>query len=159
MTIEAYRIVKTRYGMSAFDGEGAKRYGGRWNSVGTAVVYTSSTISLATLEILVHVDDLSLVRGLYSIIPVRFDESLVQWLSADELPPRWSEPEVSVQTQLLGDRWIREARSAALAVPSAVTPPEWNFLLNPAHRDFAAVNIGTMVAFEPDPRLSARGGP
>lgn len=154
MTIEAYRIVKTRYCMNAFDGEGAKRYGGRWNSVGTAVVYTSSTVSLATLEILVHVDDLSLVRGLYSVIPVRFDESLALWLSAEELPPRWSGPEVAVETQLLGDRWVRESRSAALAVPSAVTPSEWNFLLNPAHRDFENVTMGSQSALEIDPRLT-----
>ena len=35
-----WRIVKSRYASTAFDGEGARLYGGRWNSSGTRMVYS-----------------------------------------------------------------------------------------------------------------------
>ena len=153
MRITAYRIIKSKRVATAFDGEGARLYGGRWNSIGTRVVYVAGSRSLATLEILVHTEDISTIEGQYSIIPVTFPEELVLRIPPADLPKSWSSPEPLAETQMFGDRWIRESRSAALEIPSAVTNEENNYLLNPSHPDFASVAIGVAVPFRIDPRL------
>jgi RES domain-containing protein len=79
--IRAWRIIKTRYSADAFSGEGARLYGGRWNSSGIAMVYTAGSKSLATLELLVHVENTSVLPS-FSICPVDFDDSLVGLLDA-----------------------------------------------------------------------------
>jgi len=149
----AYRIVQARYAATAFDGEGARLNGGRWNSVGTSMIYTSSSLSLATLEMLVHTEDISVIYGRYVVIPVAFDASLVQQIEAEALPAGWNAPQLIAETQLLGDKWIAGKSSAVLEVPSAVTENEANYLLNPAHSDFARISIGAILEFKPDLRL------
>lgn len=154
MNITAYRIIKSKRVATAFDGEGARLYGGRWNSIGTRVVYVAGSRSLATLEILVHTEDISTIEGQYSIIPVTFPEELVLKIQPADLPKSWSSPEPLAETQLFGDRWIRENRSAVLEIPSAVTNEETNYLLNPSHPAFASIAIGDAVPFRIDPRLA-----
>ncbi len=149
----AYRIVQARYAATAFDGEGARLNGGRWNSMGTSMVYASSSLSLATLEMLVHVEDISVIYGRYVVIPITFDTSLVRQLGAGKLPVLWNAPQPISETQVLGDQWIAARSSAVLEVPSAVTEDEVNYLLNPAHTDFARISIGAAVVFKPDSRL------
>ena len=112
MNITAYRITKTKRTAGAFDGEGARLYGGRWNSIGTRVVYVAGSRSLATLEILVHTEDLSTIVGQYSIIAVTFPDKLVLRIPAADLPKRWSAHEPVADTQILGDRWIHGLESA-----------------------------------------------
>ncbi len=153
MIRRAYRIVQARYAAKAFDGEGARLNGGRWNSVGTSMVYVASSLSLATLEMLVHLEDISVIYGRYVVIPVSFDVSLLRQIDPKALPPSWNAPQPVSETQLLGDQWIAGRSSAVLEVPSAVTDSEVNFLLNPAHPDFAKIRIGAAVAFTPDARL------
>jgi RES domain-containing protein len=154
MSITAYRITKTKRVKTAFDGEGARLYGGRWNSIGTRMIYVAGSRSLATLEILVHTEDVSTIEGQYSIIPVTFPEKLVLRISPADLPKSWSSPEPLAETQIFGDRWILGSRSAILEVPSAVTNEESNYLLNPAHPDFASIVIGDGAPFRIDPRLA-----
>ena len=149
----AYRIVQARHAATAFDGEGARLNGGRWNSVGTPMIYTASSLSLATLEMLVHAEDVSVIYGRYVVIPVEFDISLVRRTPAETLPVLWNSPQPVAETQLLGDRWIESGISAVLEVPSAVTENEVNYLLNPAHPHFSRIVIGNAVNFKPDPRL------
>lgn len=153
MTVEAFRITKTTYLPTAFDGEGARRYGGRWNSPGTRMVYVASSVSLATLELLVHTEDISIIDGLYSIVPVRFQRSLVDKILVDHLPKGWADPELTSGTQTLGDQWIQSMTSLALQVPSAVNTRESNFLLNPAHPDFQEVRQMEAFPLRMDPRL------
>ena len=155
MILTAYRITQKKYLATAFDGEGAKLNGGRWNSLGTRMVYTAGSLSLATLEILVHTEDISTIYGLYSVIPVEFDESLVQKMDVETLPRRWNAPETIANTQIIGDEWIRSMSSVLLAVPSAVTIHEKNFLINPIHPDFPQITLGPGFEFEPDPRLES----
>ena len=88
MTAEAWRIVKTKHAAQAFDGEGARLYGGRWNSPGHRVVYSSSTVSLAVLEILVHLET-SIALPAYSLFSIQLDESLILRFSVDALPKDW----------------------------------------------------------------------
>lgn len=153
MTVRAFRITQKRYAGTAFDGEGARLHGGRWNSVGTRIVYAAGSLSLATLELLVHVEDIALIFERYAVIPVEFAESLMERIEARALPKGWDSPETIAQTQMIGDAWAAAKRSAALSVPSAVVPEERNFLLNPDHRDFAKVKIHAAFDLQPDPRL------
>ena len=153
MKVTAYRITKTKYSRTAFDGEGASENAGRWNSVGTRMVYTASSLCLATLEMLVHTQNISVIYSLYTVIPIEFDSSLIIDIDPKSLPSDWCNPEPVPATKILGDAWIGSGESVLLKVPSAVTKIEFNFLLNPVHPDFAQISIGPEFAFEPDPRF------
>lgn len=150
---EAWRIVKEKHAPTAFSGEGALRMGGRWNSRGVPVVYTSSTKSLAALESLVHLNPPVLFN--YVAIRLEFDAALVEIVPVKNLPPDWWVEPPPPSSKAVGDEWVRKARSAVLAVPSAVISGEPNFLLSPAHPDFKKVSIGEPERFAFDPRLLA----
>ena len=150
----AWRIVKKRFAESAFDGEGARRYGGRWNSLGSAVVYASETRALAILEVLAGLRSVKAISG-YVLISVTFDDSLITSVEPDELPGDWRESPPRPSTQRIGDDWASRKSSAILRAPSAIVPEEFNYLLNPAHRDFERVQIGTPQDLTVDPRLLA----
>lgn len=151
--IRAYRITRAKYAANAFDGEGARQFGGRWNSPGTPMVYTSSSLSLATLELLVHLEDLDILRDLYVVIAVEFPESLVRTVEEATLPTGWNSAQIDASTQQVGDRWISSSASAVLRVPSAVTPGEVNYLIHPRHPDIDQVVIGEPIGFAMDSRL------
>lgn len=153
--MRAYRIVKTRRTSMAFDGEGARRTGGRWNSTGTPVVYLASSIALASLEVLVHLDDPALLSA-YSVIGLEFEEHLLAGLSPANLPPDWNALPSPPACALLGDEWFKKASTPVLRVPSAVVPLESNFLLNPRHPDFGRIQIGETLPFGFDERLLKR---
>lgn len=153
MSVTAYRITLTHYAASAFDGEGARLHGGRWNSPGVAMVYTASSISLATLELLVHLESPGLLRRRYAIIPITLPGRTISKLSPAELPDDWSNPAGSHGARALGDQWLRAGKSLALAVPSVVVPQELNYLINPRHRDFSLVLISSPEPLLVEPRL------
>ncbi len=152
-----WRIVKSRYASTAFDGEGARLYGGRWNSPGTRMVYTSSTISLAVLEVLVHLQEANILSS-YSLISAGFDDALVERLDRSMLPDGWRSYPAPSELQRIGDEWVRRQRSAVLEVPSVIVERESNYLLNPAHPDFSSVVIGEPEPFTFDERLLAEPG-
>ena len=152
--IPAFRLCKTKHVATAFTGEGARIAGGRWNSPGVAVVYASSTLSLATLEVLVHLDDPEAFARMFSWIAVEIPDELIEVLDESKLPPGWCADETTGATQVIGDAWVRSLRSAVLAVPSVVTPGEKNYLLNPAHSKFSNIRIAAPHPFRPDPRLA-----
>ena len=150
--IEAWRLVKIRYAAAAFDGEGARLYGGRFNSVGTPVVYTSGTLALAELEILVNLPTPKLLET-YVAFRLAFDESLVESLPLQALPGNWRTDPTPQAVKNVGDHWARAMRSLVLKVPSAVVPAESNFLINPNHPDFTRLIIAGPVDPLIDPRL------
>jgi RES domain-containing protein len=152
VSISAWRITKRRHAKTAFSGAGAKRYGGRWNSPGTSVVYTSETQSLAILEILVHVQAPELLQQ-YVLIRVEIEDSLVEKVEANRLPRNWQAEPGPVQLRNIGDDWVQNGVSVALRVPSALVPAGSNFLLNPAHANFQRLIIGEPVAFAFDERF------
>ena len=154
--LSAWRLTKTKLLTGAWDGEGAKKSGGRWNSVGIAVVYTSGTLSLALVEVLVHLP--SGILPAYSAVRVDFDESMITAVDPVELPANWRDHPPPPETKAIGSEWVAGGKTAILRVPSVVVPGEWNFLLNPAHRDFARIRIGGAMAFPFDPRLLAHAG-
>ncbi len=150
--IEAWRIVKTKYLSTAFTGEGASLEGGRWNSPGVRVVYTSSSPSLALLEILVNLESIVPLPA-YSLFRVEFDEALVEHLPQDALPSNWLQYPPPGETQRIGDLWIAENRSCVLAVPSTVVTQDTNYMLNPMHPAFGTISISPPTQFSMDPRL------
>lgn len=150
--ILAWRLVKTRFAATAFDGEGARINGGRWNSPGIAAAYASSTTSLALLEVLVHVQSVIVLRS-YSIVSVEIPESCVEELQKAAIPPDWKASPPPASTQGIGDHWIAARSAAVLKVPSAVIDSEFNFLINVSHPDFSKLHPGTPKPFELDSRL------
>jgi RES domain-containing protein len=149
---EAWRIVKKRHVRSAFDGEGARRYGGRWNSPGTPVVYASQSRALCLLEVLAGIRSVTLVEA-YLLIPTRFDDSLATRVDARVLPAEWRQSPPPPSTRQIGDRWAGEQRSVILRVPSSIVPDESNYLINPAHPDFGRIEIGAPEEISIDSRL------
>lgn len=127
-------------------------YGGRWNSPGTRMVYTAGSISLVVLEILVHLDQTSLLSS-YSLCEVSFDNSLVETLDRSLLPHDWQASPPPSELRRIGDGWIESRRTAVLEVPSSVVARESNYLINPAHPDFDSLHIGSPEPFVLDERL------
>lgn len=151
MAVTAWRIVKARHAAAAFDGEGARLEGGRWNSPGTPVVYTSGSAALAALEMLVHLGRGAILRA-YVLIGCTFEDALVTRLDRTRLPGNWRSYPAPPALPLMGDEWIKTGTSAVLQVPSAVIANDANYLLNPRHREFRAIRILDPQPFAYDPR-------
>lgn len=146
-----WRITTERFAASAFDGEGARLYGGRWNPKGVPVVYTADSQSLALLEMLVQDEPL---RARYVLIPVHLAADLgTERIELDQLPTDWRTPAARPVLQRIGRDWLERGESALLDVPSAVVPAERNVLLNPHHPAFSRILIGQAVPLETDSRL------
>ena len=153
MTFTAWRITKSKHARQAFEGAGARKYGGRWNSPGAAVVYTAQSQSLAVLEMLVHLDGPELLER-YVLIPVEIDSSLVEKIEMRQLPRNWRAQPAPRRLSAIGNGWLRTLSSVVLEVPSALLPAESNFLLNPNHSDFHKLKIGDPVSFQYDSRMT-----
>lgn len=152
--MRVWRLCRRKH--AAFDGEGARLAGGRWNRRGTAVVYVSETLSLAALEYLVHLD-LALAPDDLVSVPADIPDTLpVARLEAADLPRGWRRYPAPEALARLGADWAAARRTAVLFVPSAVVPQERNLILNPAHPDFPKIRVGAPGRFSFDPRLLRR---
>ncbi len=149
MKIVSYRLVKQRHTRAAFDGEGARLYGGRWNSPGVPLVYTSESLALCCLEIFVHLPSYDLLQD-YVYMQVSFDSSLVE---DARLVAGWDARPVSQVSQSIGDQWVKSGASPVLRVPSAIIPHGSNYLINIAHPDCKKIEIGKPLSMAFDPRL------
>lgn len=151
--LRVWRVCNAKYTKTAFDGQGAKKYGARWNPIGTEVVYTSSSLALAALELLVHLGAKASPIS-YVAIPVDIpDDLLIEQVDKSNLPSDWRDDPPPFTLTNVGKQWISSGGSALLQVPSAVIDEEWNYLLNPNHRDFAQFTIGAARNFQFDSRL------
>lgn len=150
--IKVWRITSEKYAESAFSGEGAETYGGRFNSVGTPVVYTSESLALATLELLAKLNERRRLAGRICI-PAVFDEDQVIACEESDLPETWDIRPYAPASQRIGDRWVADEESLVLRVPSVVVPREHNYLINPEHPAFDSLRIGDPEPLEPDPRI------
>lgn len=150
--MEVYRIVKKKYAAS-LSGIGASIAGGRWNSKGVEVVYTSQSRALSVLEILVHLPK-SLLPDDLVFLQIFIPDSLsVRELKREDLPKNWHQFPPLRETQLLGDSFIKESKFAVFKVPSAIVKNEFNLLLNPHHPDFKEIKILEIEKFDLDNRL------
>jgi RES domain-containing protein len=147
MARRVYRVCRARY--ARLDGEGARLAGGRWNSPGHAVVYLAESVSLAVLENLVHLSRQDFPGNYVCVAAVLPDDLHI----ATEQDLRLRADLVDLSSQGLGDWWIESKKSAVLKVASAVVPFEHNYLLNPAHPDFANIATDPPALFHFDPRL------
>jgi RES domain-containing protein len=143
--IAAWRLIKARLANQAFTGEGARLFGGRWNSPGIPLIYTSATASLAVLEIFANVQRSELL-GAYMLMSCGFDAALVTHVSPQVLPKNWRHSPPPPELREIGDGWVIREESAVLAVPSSIIETELNYLINPRHVDFQKVERS-----EPEP--------
>ena len=153
MPLSLWRLVKARHAANAFDGEGAKRYGGRWNERGTAMVYLGGTLSLAALETFVHLTAVD-ARIAFAAIEVRVpDGAGVSALDPNALPGNWREEPPPAETKALGTAWVHRGDSLLLRVPSVIVPREWNYILNRQHPQFSSLEILPPEPFGFDERM------
>jgi RES domain-containing protein len=150
--LTAYRICPAEHADAMWTGAGSRREGGRWNSPGCAIVYAAESRSLATLELLADLDPPRKLRG-YVIAGVSFGNEQVQRIERHKLPAGWDATDPPKTLQQLGDDWCARCDRVVLAVPSAVMSEEWNYLLNPAHGDFAALEKTPPTPLVLDARL------
>jgi RES domain-containing protein len=149
-----WRLCAARHARTAFSGEGARLFGGRWNDRGVPLVYTSSTLALAVVETLVHVAEVPLD---FVAIRVEIPGSVrVERLASRRLPRDWRSHPASTRLQRIGTDWARSGRSLALEVPSAVIPEERNVLINPLHPQLGLLIVHKPTHFAFDRRSKDR---
>lgn len=146
--MRVFRLCEPAF--AALDGEGAKRYGGRWNYRGYSVVYASTHLSLALLELLVHLD-VDVIPNLNSIeieIPAGISTQTINF------PKEWLKSKDDALLQEAGTEWLKAQGSAVLIVPSVIVPNEQNVLINPLHPQASRIRIAHNQPFQLDPRLT-----
>lgn len=147
-----FRLAKSRYCLD-LSGKGAEKTGGRWNSKGTSIIYTSESRALCTAEIAVHIP-LGILPKDFNLVIIEIPDSVkVKKIILNQLPQDWNSIPHSGSTQEIGDAFINEQKYAVMKVPSALVPGDFNYLINPAHPDFKKIKIIDSVAFVFDQRL------
>jgi RES domain-containing protein len=155
MTMALWRIAQETptYAANDLGGTGAKLTGGRWNSIGTPLIYCATNIALATIETVLHLR----AGGLpFNRFLVRIDVPDTVWAARavlDPLPGGWDAVPAGMTSRSTGDAWVASAGSALLLVPSVSVPDEFNVLINPIHPDTASITATTLKRWLYDPRL------
>ncbi len=147
-----FRICNTVYS-NDISGNGAKMYGGRWNNKGVPVLYTSSTRALAALEILVHISTNNVQPIDFSILSIFLPENSIDEIPFTALKTEIDKNGLNSNFKFIGDNWIKSNSSLLLKVPSIVIPEEYNYLVNPLHKNFNKVKIVENKLFRFDNRL------
>lgn len=147
-----YRLSKERF-KNDLSGKGAEIAGGRWNNKGFAVLYTSESRALCTTEIAVHTP-LGILPDDFYLITIEFpDDVEIKEIKATQLSSSWKNIPHTHETQRMGNKFIKEEKYLIMKVPSAVVQGDYNYLINPAHKDFDKVKIKKTEKFEFDKRL------
>jgi RES domain-containing protein len=124
-------------------GDGARLYGGRWNTPGRPLIYGAETAALAVLEVRVHLDlDWDMLPDDYVLVGIETAAIVAENINEPPDDPR-----------TIGDVWIESRRSALLRVPSWIVPESHNVLINPAHPDAPSIQLGSVRPFQFDQRL------
>lgn len=138
--MEVFRISKNKY-INDLSGTGSRLNGGRWNSKGMSVVYTSSYRSLSVLELLVHVPQKNLTND-YQIATIYIPKDIkIKVISVETLPGHWRTIPINPPLQYIGDQWITEGKYCLLQIPSVIIPQEWNYVINPTHPQAKDIKI------------------
>lgn len=148
----AWRLSRFRDPAATFDGEGARRFAGRWHPAGVPVVYASSSLALAALETLAHAEIRHLKTVRYAF-GVDIPPELMEEPDLASLPEDWDHPTNSHHARAFGAEWAHSKRSLVLVVPSVLVPQERNLILNPSHPDFSKLSPSGPLLFAFDPRL------
>ena len=153
--MRVYRIEREKYLDTTLKGIGAALTEGyRWNSLNTYLVYTAESRALATLEVSVHLDlseDLPTDRYYVEIdIP---DEVEMLELSMEDLSENWDAKPPILETQFIGDDFVKDNDAAVLKVPSCIVPQEFNYLINPNHPEAKKMTVISKVSLTFDQRF------
>lgn len=158
MSAKFWRIATDTPNYTADDrtGEGAKRTGGRWNAIGTPMIYTSATRALACLETIVHLNSIGLPLNRY-LVEITIPRSIVA--AAEHATPQsigvgWEAHPAGKVSIEFGTKWIAENRSALLYVPSVIVEEEHNILINPNHPDITSIRFTKQRPWRYDHRLT-----
>jgi RES domain-containing protein len=144
-----FRITIAKYA----DGLKASGRASRWNSNEVEMIYTSSSQSLACLENVVHRNLFGLNQA-FRVLTIQIPQEVsIHEFKLEELPFDWKSFQQMPFTQSLGDEWIKSSKSAVLKVPSSIIQQEYNYLVNPAHKDFSKIIIKTVDPFVFDERI------
>lgn len=151
-----YRIVREAFSADPLDGEGSFRFGGRWSSAGTRVVYAAEHLSLAMVEYFVHIDSEDPPKDLI-LVSIEIPDTLSRLrIDIDSLPSDWRGAPPPGEIARIGDGFAARVTEALLWVPSAVVRGEFNVMINPAHREFKQVRVADTERFTYDPRFYER---
>jgi RES domain-containing protein len=156
--MRVWRICAARHAAKTLTGRGGLLASGRWHSQGRPVVYTSASLSLAALEVLVHVDRDLLPPGLTQVEIEVPDDVAVSSLGVESLPEGWRLYPAPPALRELGERWLAEGATLVLRVPSAVIPQEADYLLNPLHPGISRVAVVSQEPFVYGTRSSSTAG-
>lgn len=152
-----WRICRQPYAAEAFSGEGARRFGGRWNSRSVPMVYASTSLALAALELFVHLEPGQAPGDLVYLAAELPQGEPSRTLQSADLPPAWWTDGAVAATRELGDGWIRTQlagrSSLALLVPSVPIHAEWNVLVNPLHPRMSELKADPPQPFVFDARM------
>jgi RES domain-containing protein len=151
-----WRICRAPYVGEAFSGQGARRFGGRWNSRGVPMVYTSTSLSLAAIELFVHLEPGLAPDDLVYLSAQLPEGEPARTIQSAELPDEWWTDNAAagaVTPRDLGDAWISERSSLALMVPSVPIRAEWNVLINPLHPLIRELQVEAAQSFIFDARM------
>lgn len=146
-----YRLCRGKY-KSDISGKGAEIAGGRWNSKGKRIVYTSESRALCTAEIAVHMP-LGITPKDYFVQSIKLPRCKIDEVQESMLPKDWRNFPHEITTKSIGDRFINDNKFLVLRVPSAVIQDEYNYLINPYHKLFSKVEICKVDPFRFDQRL------
>ncbi len=150
--MRAYRLSRPEHASTALEGIGARLYPGRWNRKGVAMVYLGEHVSLAMLEVLVHMNWADVPAG-HRLQTFELPEGEIYRLPESDWPEGWNELPYRDTVREAGSRFVSEGRYLAMAVPSAIAPGECNLLLNPLHPAIARVVLVSDQALSFDDRL------
>ncbi len=153
--MRCYRICDRRFAAD-LSGAGARRFGGRWNPKGVALLYTANSSALAAMEMLVGIDwDLAPELAL---VEIELPDEPIERIAPQGLPHDWSSP-TCLELRSIGAAWVAGQAGLVLQVPSAAlptAPDAFNFLVNPSHPDFSRVRMLNDHPFFFDPRLAGK---
>jgi len=156
-----WRLCRAPYVAEAFSGEGARRFGGRWNSRGVRMVYASTSLALAAIELFVHLEPGQAPDDLMAISALLPEGEPSRTAEPADLADGWwtDNPEAGGPApQELGDAWIGSRESLAMLVPSVPIRAEWNVLVNPLHSRIGEVRVEAAQPFVFDMRMFQRAG-
>ncbi len=150
--MEVFRLSRQQYA-DTLSGAGAAIKGGRWNSIGFELIYTAGNRSLAMAEVAVHFTMATLPDD-YMMVTINVPDDLaIQEISESDLPRNWNAFPHPSSTQKLGDQFVLESKYCLAKIPSVVTKGDFNFLINPKHKDFEKVSVSEIEKFPFDRRI------
>lgn len=150
--MKVFRLTRKKYA-ELFSGKGASKSGNRWNSKGTEIIYTAESRALAMAELVVHLSLATLPRD-FVMMKIDIPETIkIKELNLTELPENWNHPSQAISTQKTGDKFIDSITHCVMKVPSALVNGDFNYLLNPYHKDFKKIKIVNISDFPFDRRI------